>query len=324
MYFNKFSSWGKAAIASALVFSLSSCFIQPGEFDATLTVDQNGDFLFDYKGQIQLISNAANQASQMFQGSTEFEAKCSDEITITKTYADGEEIPPEDPNKSVSRSIMSNDDGTETIVQDTENVARVCRPAEVKEQKAEWDAGQAERAAEQVRKKAESENILKLYGGLNFDDPEMIARFTREVEKLAGFRKIEHLGDGVFMVDYSTKGHLPDNFAFPIFPSVSVGSPMLYVTRLDDGSLSVAAPAFRVIPDDEKSSVEDASNPAGQQAKKAIPVKGSFTLTTDAQILTNNSNGKSVAVTSGTRKTLRWDIGPGSGEAPKALLKLAP
>jgi hypothetical protein len=201
-------------------------------------------------------------------------------------------------------------------------VARDCKPAEVKKQKAEWDAGKAERVAEQVRKKAESENILKLYGGMNFNDPEMVARFTREVEKLAGFRKIEHLGDGVFMVDYSTSGRLADGFAFPIFPGVSVGAPMLYVTRLDDGNLSVVAPAFRVVPDDEKSSAGEDRNEAGQQEKKAIPTKGSFTLTTDAPILMSNS--KNGAVTVGTLKTLRWDIGPGPSEAPKALLKLAP
>lgn len=322
MYFNKFYLWGKAAIASALVFSLSSCFIQPGEFNSTLTVDRNGNFSFAYNGQVQLVSNAANQASQMFQGATEFEAQCSDEVTTTRTYADDAEIPPPDPNKSVSRSIYPNDDGTKTIVDDTENVARACKPAEVKKQKAEWDAGKAERVAEQVRKKAESENILKLYGGMNFNDPEMVARFTREVEKLDGFNKIEHLGDGVFMVDYSTSGRLADGFAFPIFPSVSVGAPMLYVTRLDDGNLSVVAPAFRVVPDDEKSSAGEARNEAGQQEKKAIPVKGSFTLTTDAPILMSNS--KSGAVTAGTLKTLRWDIGPGPSEAPKALLKLAP
>lgn len=322
MYFYKFSSWSKAAVAAALIFSLSSCFIQPGEFNSTLTVDRNGNFSFAYNGQVQLVSNAANQASQMFQGATEFEATCSDEVTTTKTYTHDKEIPPSNPNKNVSRSIYPNDDGTKTIVDDTETVTRVCKPAEVKKQKAEWDAGQDERVAEQVRKKGESENILKLYGGMNFDDPEMVARFTREVEKLAGFNKIEHLGDGVFMVDYSTSGRLADNFAFPIFPSVSVGAPMLYVTRLDDGNLSVVAPAFRVVPDDEKSSTEAANNPAGEQAKKAIPVKGSFTLTTDAPILMSNS--KSGAVTTGTLKTLRWDIGPGPSEAPKALLKLAP
>jgi hypothetical protein len=82
------------------------------------------------------------------------------------------------------------------------------------------------------------------------------------------------------------------------------------------------APAFRVVPDDEKSSSEAANNPAGEQAKKAIPVKGSFTLTTDAPILMSNS--KDGAATSGTLKTLRWDVGPGPSEAPKALLKLAP
>lgn len=322
MYFNKFAAWGKAAIASALVFSLSGCFIQPGEFNSTLTVDQNGNFLFAYKGQIQLVSNAANQAAQMFQGPTEFEAKCFDEVNTVTTYADGEDIPPEDPNKSVLRSVHQNEDGTGTVVDETENVARDCNPAEVKEQKAEWDAGQEERVAEQARKKAEQENILQLYGGMNFDDPEMVARFIREIEKLAGFRKIEHLGDGVFMVDYSTSGRLADDFAFPIFPSVSVGAPMLYVTRLDDGSLSVVAPAFRVIPEDEKSTAEAGDNQAAPKAKKAIPVKGSFTLTTNAPILMSNS--KSGAVASGALKTLRWDIGPGPSAAPKALLKLAP
>lgn len=321
MYFNKFASWGKVALASVLAFSLSGCFIQPGEFNSSLTVDQNGNFLFAYKGQMQLVSNVANQAAQMFQGPTEFEAKCFKEVKTVKTYADGEDIPPEDPSKSVSRSIYQNDDGTGTVVDETENVARDCTPAEVKEQKAEWDAGQAERDAEKARKKAEQEKLLQLIGIMNFDDPDMVARFTREVEKLAGFNKIEHLGDGVFMVDYSTSGRLADGFAFPIFPSVSVGAPMLYVARQDDGNVSVAAPAFRVIPEDEKPS-EAANNQAGQQAKKAIPVKGSFTLTTDAPILM--SNGKTDAATPGTLKTVRWDIGPGPSAAPKALLKLLP
>jgi hypothetical protein len=320
LYFSKISSLGKIVIVSALAFSLSSCFIQPGEFNSTLTVDQNGDYSFAYKGQIQLVSNAANQAAQMFQGSTEFEAKCFDEVSSVRTFADGEEIPPEHPNKS--RFTHPAEDGTGTVVEETENVARDCTPAELKQQKADWNAGQAERVAQQAKQKAEQEKILQLYGGMNFDDAEMVARFTREVEKLAGYHKIEHLGDGVFMVDYSTSGRLADGYAFPVFPSVSVGAPMLFATRLDDGSLSVVAPAFRVIPEDKKSTADAGDNQGGPNAKKAIPVKGSFTLTTDAQILMSNS--KSSAVASGALKTLRWDIGPGPSEAPKALLKLAP
>jgi hypothetical protein len=97
---------------------------------------------------------------------------------------------------------------------------------------------------------------------------------------------------------------------------------MLFVTRLDDGSLSVVAPAFRAIPEDKKSTADAGDNQGGPKAKKAIPVKGSFTLTTDAPILMSNS--KSSAVASGALKTLRWDIGTGPSEAPKALLKLAP
>lgn len=203
---------------------------------------------------------------------------------------------------------------------------RECTPAEVKQQKAEWDAQQAEKKKreEQGRKMAEM-----MLGGIDPENPETIKRFTREVERLAAWNKVEHLGNGVFMIDYSTSGKLADDFAFPVIPRYSLGEPMIHITRWDNGRLRVEAPAFRTDPEMSLSSlIGMGSMAAGFMGKggadkmpaEPIAIKGTFTLTTDARILANNSeDGPEEA---NGLQTLRWDVGPALYGAPMALLKL--
>ena len=52
-----------------------------------------------------------------------------------------------------------------------------------------------------------------------------------------------------------------------------------------------------------------------------LAIKGSFTLTTDARILANNSEDGPEET--GDMQVVRWDIGPAAYGAPMALLKLA-
>ncbi len=137
-----------------------------------------------------------------------------------------------------------------------------------------------------------------MLGGIDPENPETIKRFTREVERLAAWNKVEHLGNGVFMIDYSTSGKLADDFAFPVIPRYSLGEPMIHITRWDNGRLRVEAPAFRTDPEMSLSSLIGMGSMAagflgkgGSDKMPADPIaiKGTFTLTTDARILANNS-----------------------------------
>ncbi len=166
--------------------------------------------------------------------------------------------------------------------------------------------------------------MAALIGGIDPKDPKTITRFTKEVERLASWNKVEHLGNGLFMIDYSTKGRLADDFAFPIIPRYALGEPMIHVTRWDNGRVRIEAPSFHNDPDISMMAMMGGGNfmgmAGGKKPADPVEVKGSFTITTDADILANNTDeGPSE---NGTLHIMKWDIGPATYGAPMALLKL--
>jgi ribosomal protein L14E/L6E/L27E len=352
----------KAALASAAFFSLSGCLILPGEFNSAMTVRQNGDFSFTYKGQIQLVglANLLNSDFLGEGGDAEFKAVCwNDSIEPAAENNDLKvEVERDDVASSAngafsvvptrawriySLSVQDDQSAVDDAAKAAEEAAqaaadaaaavetwdseqRECTPAEVEQQKADWDRQQAEKKKRDEQGKKMAEMML---GGIDPENPETIKRFTREVERLAAWHKVEHLGNGVFMVDYSTSGRLADDYAFPVIPRYALGEPMMHVTRWDNGRLRVEAPAFRSDPEMSFGALMGmgsmASGMLGKSSDKMpaepIAIKGSFTLTTDARILANNSE-EGPEESSGMQ-VLRWDIGPAAYGAPMALLKLA-
>ncbi len=214
------------------------------------------------------------------------------------------------------------DAAAEAATEDTDLIERDCTKKELAEQKAEWDAAQkikTDREAEQKKM------FSMLLGGIDPKDPKTIERFTKEVERMAAWNKVEHLGNGLFMIDYSTKGRLADDFAFPVIPRYAIGEPMIHITRWDNGRLRVEAPAFHSDADFSKMALLGGGAMAGimggaKPEVKPIDVKGTFTLTTDATILANNTEEGPQEY--GTLQKLTWDIGPKTFGPPMALLKL--
>lgn len=356
--------WAKVAVACIASFSLTGCLILPGEFASDMTVRRNGDFSFSYKGQIQLVG-LANLLNNDFLGASakaEFKAVCWDDNAETPSgisddvSVDGKEDDIAKHTDVIFSAIPAAYYRTSTLadpaqpdaVDETADVAneaadaaaqaaeaagswstneRECTPKEIAEQKADWDKEQAEKKKkdEQGRKMAEM-----MLGGVDPENPETIKRFTREVERLAAWRKVEHIGNGVFMVDYSTSGKLADDFAFPVIPRYALGEPMIHITRWDNGRVRVEAPAFKTDPEMSMTALLGMGSMAagimgGASAMDKAPaepvkIKGTFTLTTDARILANNS--EEGPEESGAMQTLRWDIGPAAYGAPMALLKL--
>lgn len=202
-----------------------------------------------------------------------------------------------------------------------EMTERDCTEKEIAEQKAEWDATQK---TKKDREDEQKKMFATLLGGIDPNDPKTITRFTKEVERLAAWNKVEHLGNGLFKIDYSTKGRLADDFAFPVIPRYAIGEPMIHITRWDNGRLRVEAPAFHSDPDFSAMAMLGggamAGLGAGKPTVKPIEVKGTFTLTTDAKILANNTE-EGPEDERGMQK-LSWDIGPSTFGPPMALLKL--
>lgn len=350
--------WAAVAVAVIAPLSLSGCLILPGEFVSAMTVRQNGDFSFSYRGQIQLVglANLLNSGFMDESGKAEFKATCySDSIEPVSDNDDLKvEIKRDDvaangsyaivPASYLSTSTQDEEAAAAEAAQAAEEAAaattdaaasaaswdsseRECTPDEVKQQKADWDKQQAEKKKQDEQGKKIAEMML---GGIDPENPETILRFTREVERLAAWHKVEHLGNGVFMVDYSTSGKLADDYAFPVIPRYALGEPMIHITRWDNGRVRVEAPAFKTDPELSLGALIGVGSMAGRFLGKSssekmpaepVAIKGSFTLTTDARILANNS--EEGPEDSGATQVLRWDIGPASYGAPMALLKLA-
>jgi hypothetical protein len=212
-------------------------------------------------------------------------------------------------------------EGSEVI--DEEFEERECTDAEVAEQRKDWDERQARRKKEQEQAK---KMFAQLLGGVDPADPKTIERFTKEVERLAAWNKVEHIGNGVFKIDYSTKGRLADDFAFPVIPRYALGNPMIHISRWDNGRVRVEAPTFHNDPDMSMMALMGAGGMMpgmGMKGKNVEPleVKGTFVIKTDSTILANNSEEGPSDV--GGLQVLTWDIGPRTFGPPMALIKMA-
>ncbi len=204
---------------------------------------------------------------------------------------------------------------------------RDCSKTEIAEQKVEWDKEQSLK----VKRESEQKKILTMMlGGIDPKDPKTITRFTKEVERLAAWNKVEHLGNGLFKIDYATTGRLADDFAFPVIPRYSIGQPMIHITRWDNGRLRIEAPSFHNDPDTALMAMVGGGGLMGamggmggggaSKAPEPVEVKGVFTIRTDASVIANNTDEGPVE--EGGMQVLRWDIGPSTYGAPMALLKI--
>jgi hypothetical protein len=313
------------------------------EFEATCWVDQEeaGSEVKAIKAELE-DDKAADKKTKKIDAAEQKSAENGTKLATimsdkkgsaaTATAEEDPELAQEDDKKSENEDAKDEEKTGDIAVADatdgdenaTELEERDCTKAEIAEQKADWDEKQA---ADKKMKEEQKKIFANLLGGIDPQDPATIKRFTKEVERMAAWNKVEHLGDGVFMIDYSTSGHLGDDFAFPVIPRYALGEPMIHVTRWDNGRVRVEAPAFHTDPDLNALAMMSSSDliamsgmTGGKKAAKPIEIKGVFTLTTDARILANNT--EEGPEQSGIFEILRWDIGPANFGAPMALLKM--
>ena len=136
------------------------------------------------------------------------------------------------------------------------------------------------------------------------------------LSKEQGYRSVVYQGKGKFLIDYAIAGTLTHNFQYPFNSDAGVILPFIIIELRQSGTVCVKAPGY--------TNAETSSNPmgGGTMSKAAKLLDGTFTLDTDAEIISqNNEDGAKV---SGKRSTISWRATPLTKDAPTAVLRMKP
>lgn len=279
----------RAAIcgAAALSLLLAACLVLPGKFDSSLDLRRDGRFAYSYKGEIWVmgLSKLANMAtSGTFEPST--------------CYTDDDDMK-----------------------------ERECSKEELDQQRADWEQAQKDKAEQ---KKKDAEEMKAILGGIDPADPKAGEELAARLRRQAGWKSVIYKGDGLYEVDFAIAGRLDHDFSFPTIERMPFVGPFIMVNRRADGTVRVDTPAF---------SSNGQSNPmasmgplaamgaaAAAKDKGQTPpgfplLEGKFAITTDGEILANNTDEGPKADTTGKR--LEWAVNVRTQASPTALIRLS-
>ena len=148
------------------------------------------------------------------------------------------------------------------------------------------------------------------------DEAQMQA-IAAALSKEKGFRSARYMGNHRFEIDYAISGRLTHNFLFPFNSDAEIVLPFVAVELRGDDRMRVKAPGYSNGFD--KSREPMGQSGPGEDASKALD--GHFTLTTDAEIVSQNQEDGAQSVAGGKR--IVWRITPLTSEAPMATLRVS-
>lgn len=282
-----------AAVLGACALALSGCFVTPGKFTSELAITGPDSFTFSYDGEIFFLG--LSKLAQMGAMTTDsFAANCFDDETFE---------------------------------------SRDCTPEEEAEQRAEWEAGAAERAEQS---KQQAQQMAVLMGGIDPSDPKAAEELVTLLQRQKGWERVVHKGDGVFDISYRASGTFGHDFIFPMIEGFPTTNPFVQVFLRKGGQVRINAPGFAAQNGEgggmgalmgASSFAGLAALGAGEAASKqgetipGVPViDGTFTVRSGPgmRILANNTDEGPVAGAAG--ETLTWKISPRTAQAPTALI----
>ena len=176
----------------------------------------------------------------------------------------------------------------------------------------------AQQKSAYLTKQKSDEESAKAFGIPGADEASNRA-FAAKLMKYAGWRSVAYRGKGVFDVDYHLEGRATQDFVFPIMPDSAIVIPFFTLRRRADGSVLVSAPALT---GGMNMFGPMAQQMGGEGDMKGPPsrAQGRFTVHTDGQIVTNNSEDGPTPDPAG--QAVHWDISPGSNKIPETLIRL--
>jgi hypothetical protein len=165
--------------------------------------------------------------------------------------------------------------------------------------------------------------------GADFSDtPDEAQRLQALAGMLAreyGYRSVRYVGNRTLAIDYRISGRLDHGFIFPFHPDGDIVLPFIAIELRGKDRVRIKAPGFA-----SQQSMTAALGGAGANMgmgsgmeDSAALLDGSFTLTTNGEIVSQNQEEGAQSRPDGTR-TITWRATPQTRDAPMAVLKLAP
>lgn len=274
----------------ALTALLSACFLSPGRFDSALDIRKDGQFSFTYNGEIHM-------------------------LMLRKMAEDAQEAAEKNAKPFEPAECFDDDNGK----------PRPCTGSEIASQRDSWQSNRERRAE---RRKRDAEQMRVMLGGIDPNDPQAADQLARRMQRQAGWDEVTYKGDGLFDVAFAIKGKVTHDFTFPTLERFAMANPFVQLSLREDDTVRLDAPAFAA----------NSANPmnlmmlgkpfgiSGSDNREGMPVMaGTFTFTTDAAILANNTDEGPQSAADG--QTLAWAIGGdgavGSAQMPPmALIRL--
>jgi hypothetical protein len=292
--------WAKRLLAIAAPLLLTGCLWGPGKFTSDLTVKKDGSFVLDYRGQMVLQIPDQPDADKAGVGWSDSMLRC---------YKDGhverDEPVSADPSTPGAPAEISRPRKPEE---------RQCTAAEVAKAKSDFEKSMADAKA---AKRKQTEQMAKAFGLPGLDD-ESNRAFAAKLTKYAGWRSVIYRGNGVFDVDYHFEGRATQDFLFPALPDNDLLIPFVAIRRRADGSVLVTAPALTGGAGPMAARMGEL--PPNTKSDMVSHAQGRFTVITDGEFLTNNSEDGASPHAIG--RQLHWDVGPSSSKIPETLIRL--
>ncbi|MDE2437121.1 MAG: hypothetical protein KGM49_12760 [Sphingomonadales bacterium] len=287
-----------AGIVAVFALMLSACLLSPGKFVSTLDLRKDGRFTFSYTGEVYLLA-----LSKM----GELASKSQDQADWVA-------------------SPCFKDDSLDQ---------RPCTKDELDQQKAKWTDQQKTKAE---RDKKDTEMAQSLLGGIDPASPRAAEELAERLRHQAGWKSVIYKGDGLYQVDFAIAGVLDHDFTFPTIERFPMANSFVTLVRRADGAIRIDAPAFGPggagsgmssfaqlaamgAADHATKTGKSGTRPKDDGTPQVPQIDGTFSITTDAPILTNNTDNGPAETPQGQR--LEWKITPRTANAPSALIKLA-
>lgn len=297
------------AVAAASL-ALSGCFLVPGKFGADVDIRKAGDFTVAYKGEIIF------QMPDDIMGS-KAKPKPWDDAFAT-CYASGRTMNDEYATAGTHEAAIRGAEEGSIDGQDDDTREVACTAKQVAELRKQYEKQKAE-AAE--KKAEESDKMAQMFGFSGSGD-EANQKFAAALMKYDGWKNVTYRGKGVFDVDYRYSGKLTHDYVFPIFPKMDMIFPFIMVRKRADGAVTVTAPSL--IGGGMKAMAGRAKMLGDLSASKDMPespqTSGMFVVTTDGEILSNNSEDGPTSDANG--KKVVWDVNPMTDRLPEMLIKV--
>jgi hypothetical protein len=148
------------------------------------------------------------------------------------------------------------------------------------------------------------------------DNETKMKAMAEALSKESGYKSARYVGNSTFLIDYEVHGKLDHGFVYPFNVDAEIVFPFIVVELRGADMVRMKAPGYAN--SDNKKGGMGGMTPPGPEST----LDGTFTLTTNAEIISQNNENGSVAAPNGRR--IVWKATPLTKDEPMAVLRVAP